>query len=208
MDLDNFERPANLEIVQITSPKIVSLASVENAIKPHMGSLQIPPENWSIVGNTQGKRFSIQFAQNAYTSAKLAQKVTKGLFVDGSWTAIYAETAKPDREGKFEQVKLFIGPDQSPVEKATHFMLKKFVEACETVHPELEFSFWKARAVVQVIWEGKKKVLSKMLPTASAVDETMVQWDPVMVKKFKKAEILAAFKNLVIDPIDATEWCV
>ena len=87
-------------------------------------------------------------------------------------------------------------------------MLKKFVEACETVHPELEFSFWKARAVVQVIWEGKKKVLSKMLPTASAVDETMVQWDPVMVKKFKKAEILAAFKNLVIDPIDATEWCV
>ena len=155
-----------------------------------------------------GKYPTIQFAQNAYTSAKLAQKVTKGLFVDGSWTAIYAETAKPDREGKFEQVKLFIGPDQSPVEKATHFMLKKFVEACESVHPELEFSFWKARAVVQVIWEGKKKVLSKMLPTASAVDETMVQWDPVMVKKFKKAEILAAFKNLVIDPIDATEWCL
>ena len=208
LDLDNFERPANLEIVQITSPKYVSLASVENAIKPHMGSLQIPDDHWTVVGNTQGKRFSIQFAQNAYTSAKLAQKVTKGLFVDGSWTAIYAETAKPDRAGKFEQVKLFIGPDQSPVEKATHFMLKKFVEACETVHPELEFTFWKARAVVQVIWEGKKKVLSKMLPTASAVDETMVQWDPVMVKKFKKAEILAAFKNLVIDPIDATEWCV
>ena len=208
LDLDNFERPANLEIVQISSPKYVSLASVENAIKPHMVSLQIPDDHWTVVGNIQGKRFSIQFAQNAYTSAKLAQKVTKGLFVDGSWTAIYAETAKPDREGKFEQVKLFIGPDQSPVEKATHFMLKKFVEACETVHPELEFTFWKARAVVQVIWEGKKKVLSKMLPTASAVDETMVQWDPVMVKKFKKAEILAAFKNLVIDPIDATEWCV
>ena len=208
LDLDNFERPANLEIVQISSPKYVSLASVENAIKPHMGSLQIPDDHWTVVGNTQGKRFSIQFAQNAYTSAKLAQKVTKGLFVDGSWTAIYAETAKPDREGKFEQVKLFIGPDQSPVEKATHFMLKKFVEACESVHPELEFTFWKARAVVQVIWEGKKKVLSKMLPTASAVDETMVQWDPVMVKKLKKAEILAAFKNLVIDPIDATEWCL
>ena len=208
LDLDNFERPANLEIVQISSPKYVSLASVENAIKPHMGSLQIPDDHWTVVGNTQGKRFSIQFAQNAYTSAKLAQKVTKGLFVDGSWTAIYAETAKPDREGKFEQVKLFIGPDQSPVEKATHFMLKKFVEACESVHPELEFTFWKARAVVQVIWEGKKRVLSKMLPTASAVDETMVQWDPVMVKKFKKAEILAAFKNLVIDPIDATEWCL
>ena len=208
LDLDNFERPANLEIVSITSPKFVSLASVENAIKPHMGSLQIPSENWSIVGNTQGKRFTMQFAQNAYTSAKLAQQVCKGLFVDGSWTAIYAETAKPDREGNFEKVKLFIGPDQSPIEKATHFMLKKFVEACEKVHPEHEFSFWKARGVVQVVWEGKKKVLSKMLPTSAAVDETMVQWDPTMVNKFKKAEILAAFKNLVIDPIDATEWCI
>ena len=141
LDLDNFERPANLEIVQISSPKFVSLASVENAIKPHMGSLQIPPENWSIVGNTQGKRFTMQFAQNAYTSAKLAQQVCKGLFVDGSWTAIYAETAKPDRDGNFEKVKLFIGPDQSPVEKTTHFMLKKFVEACEKVHPEHEFTF-------------------------------------------------------------------
>ena len=208
LDLDNFERPANLEIVSITSPKFVSLASVENAIKPHMGSLQIPSENWSIVGNTQGKRFTMQFAQNAYTSAKLAQQVCKGLFVDGSWTAIYAETAKPDREGNFEKVKLFIGPDQSPIEKATHFMLKKFVEACEKVHPEHEFTFWKARGVVQVVWEGKKKVLSKMLPTSAAVDETMVQWDPTMVNKFKKAEILAAFKNLVIDPIDATEWCI
>ena len=52
LDLDNFERPANLEIVQISSPKFVSLASVENAIKPYMGTLQIPPENLSIVGNT------------------------------------------------------------------------------------------------------------------------------------------------------------
>ena len=208
LDLDNFERPANLEIVQISSPKFVSLASVENAIKPYMGTLPIPSENWSIVGNTQGKRFSMQFAQNAYTSAKLAQQVCKGLYIDGTWTAIYAETAKPNRDGNFEQVKLFIGPDQSPIEKTTHFMLKKFVEACEKVHPDCEFTFWKARSVVQVVWEGKKKVLSKMLPTSAAVDETMVQWDPAMVNKFKKAEILAAFKNLVIDPIDATEWCL
>ena len=107
-----------------------------------------------------------------------------------------------------KKVKLFIGPDQSPIEKATHVMLKKFVKACEKVHPEHEFTFWKARSVVQVIWEGKKKVLSTMLPTSASVDETMVQWDPTMVKKFKKAEILAAFKNLVIDPIDATEWCI
>ena len=111
LDLDNFERPPNLEIVQISSPKFVSLASVENAIKPYMEPQQISSEIWSIVGNTQGKRFSMQFAQNAYTSAKLAQQVCKGLYVDGTWKAIYAETAKPNRDGSFEQVKLFVGPD-------------------------------------------------------------------------------------------------
>ena len=36
LDMDNFSRPPNLEIVQISSPKFVSIASVENAIKPYM----------------------------------------------------------------------------------------------------------------------------------------------------------------------------
>ena len=34
LDSDEFNRPPNLEIVQITSPKYVSMASIENAIKP------------------------------------------------------------------------------------------------------------------------------------------------------------------------------
>ena len=47
-----------------------------------------------------------------------------------------------------------------------------------------------------------------MLPTSATVDESMVQWDPTVVHKFKKAEILAVFKPLVIDPVDAIEWCL
>ena len=52
------------------------------------------------------------------------------------------------------------------------------------------------------------KILSKMLPASATVDESMVQWDPTMVHKFKKTEILAVFKTLVIDPVDAIEWCL
>mgnify|MGYP000485560769 CR=1 FL=1 len=59
LDADNFFRPPNLEIVQISSPKFVSLASVENAFKPYMESQQISPEIWSIVGNKQEERFSM-----------------------------------------------------------------------------------------------------------------------------------------------------
>ena len=104
----------------------------------------------------------MQFAQNAFTFAKLAQKVSKGLFNEGidgakaTWTELYADTAKPNREGNFDQVKLFVGLDQTPEQRPTLFMLQKFVEACEKVHPQSEFSFWKAKGVVQVIWEGKK----------------------------------------------------
>ena len=53
LESDNFHRPPNLEIVQISSPKFVSLASVENALKPYMESQQISSEIWSLVGNTQ-----------------------------------------------------------------------------------------------------------------------------------------------------------
>ena len=47
-----------------------------------------------------------------------------------------------------------------------------------------------------------------MFPTSATVDETMVRWELTMVVKFNKAKILAAFKALVIDPIDATEKCL
>ena len=52
LDMDNFSRPPNSEIVQISSPKFVSSASVENAIKPYMETQQISTEILSIVGDT------------------------------------------------------------------------------------------------------------------------------------------------------------
>ena len=58
------------------------------------------------------------------------------------------------------------------------------------------------------MWEGKKTKLAKMFPTSSTVDETMVRWELTTVVKFNKAKILSTFKKLVIDPIDATEWCL
>ena len=51
LDADNFFRPPNLEIVQISSPKFVSLASVENAFKPHMETQHISADVWRLGGN-------------------------------------------------------------------------------------------------------------------------------------------------------------
>ena len=208
LDADNFSRPPNLEIVQISSPKFVSLASVENALKPYMETQQISADIWNLKGNTQGKRFSMQFAQNSFTSAKLAQQVVKGLHSSEGWKELFADTAKPNKDGTFEKVKLFIGPDQTHEQRSTLFMRKKLVEACEKVHPDFDFSFWKQKGVVQVVLDGKKVSFAKMCPTSPNVDETMVRWELATVCKFDKAKILSTFRILVIDPIDATEWCL
>ena len=45
---DDFNRPPNLEIVRITNPKYVSLASIENAIAPYMVTQKIPGNVWSV----------------------------------------------------------------------------------------------------------------------------------------------------------------
>ena len=139
LDADNFSRPPNLEIVQISSPKFVSLASVGNALKPHMETQQISADIWNLTGNTQGKRFSMQCAKKPFTSAKLAQQVVKGLHSSEGWKELFADTAKPNKDGTFKKVKLFIGPDQTPEQRSTLFMCKKLVEACEKVHPDFDF---------------------------------------------------------------------
>ena len=210
LDSDDFCRPPNLEIVQITSPKYVSLASIENAVKPYMESQKILPEIWSLGGNPEGKRFFMQFAQNAFTSATLAKQVVSNLKTSDGWLELYAETAKPNKEGNFEKVKLFIGPDQTPEQRSSLFMCKKFVAACAIVHSDKEFTFWKQKGVVQVAIEGKKVALAKMLPTSSAVDKTMVRWDNSTVTKLliNKELVLTKFEEQVLDPLEATEWCL
>ena len=103
LDPDDFHRIANLEIVQITSPKYVSIASIENAITPYVVDQGIPANVWSLGENPEGKRFYMEFAQNAFTSAKLAKLVVSNLKTKDGWTEIFAETAKPNKEGNFEK---------------------------------------------------------------------------------------------------------
>ena len=163
----------------------------------------------SVGGNSKGKRFFMQVAQNAFTSAKLAKQVVSNLKTSDGWLELYAETAKPNKEGNFEKVKLFIGPDQTPEQRSSLFMCKKFVAAC-AIHSDKEFTFWKQKGVVQVAIDGKKVALAKMLPTSPAVDKTMVRWDNSTVAKLliNKELVLTKFEEQVLDPLEATEWCL
>ena len=71
-------------------------------------------------------------------------------------------------------------------------------------------SFWKQKRVTQITIDGKKLFLARMLPIASEVNRSMVQWDNSNVVKFEidKVLVLDKFETLVLDPANATEWCV
>ena len=56
LDSDEFNRPTNLEIVQTTSPKFVSLASIENAITPYMVTQNISDEVWRVEGKSRREK--------------------------------------------------------------------------------------------------------------------------------------------------------
>ena len=122
----------------------------------------------------------MQFAQNAFTSAKLAQKVCKGLFNEGidsakgTWAELYADTAKPNRDGTFDQVKLFVGPDQTPEQRSTLFMLKNLLKFVKRFILKTSSHFGKLKVLCRSFGKGRK-ILSKMLPTSATVDESMVQ---------------------------------
>ena len=154
----------------------------------------------------------MQFSQNAYTSAKLAKQVCTNLKTKDGWLELFADTAKPNKDGTFERVKLFMGPDQTPEQRSSLFMCKKFVAACVSVHHDKVFSFWKQKGVAQVLdpLDGKKYAVAKMLPTSPTVDRSMVRWDNDSVAKhlINKELVLSAFEEQVLDPLEATEWCL
>jgi hypothetical protein len=103
LNLGEFDRPINLEVFKILSPKFVSIASIQHAITPFACSCGFPVETWNIQGNTDGRNFSVQFLQNAFTSTKNVDKCVASLKdEEGNWKQFFAEVAKTKHGGIFE----------------------------------------------------------------------------------------------------------
>ena len=208
---DEFDRPSNIEVIRVSSPKYVSKTSVENALSPFLSDLGYPNDIWSVTGNEGGKEFFVQFQQNALTSAKNVKHVLQNLKVNGKYKIFNAETVKIDSTtGKPQTAKLFVSGDQNPKQKAVRYMCVKFTEACKTLYPSMEWSYYDGVVQFTVEDEKDRQGLAIMLPTKSSVDRSMVQWDNILVNKYEldKTKIFDLFDKLSSGPAAAKEWCV
>ena len=148
--------------------------------------------------------------QCRYKCTTCKTSVTTPQDAKGDWLELFVNIVKTDNDGNPEKVKLFIGPDQTPEQRAVFCMCKKIKLACSIIYPTTEFSFWKQKGIIRISVDNEKVFLAKMLPTASDVNRNMVQWDNSNVAKFNidKVRVLDMFETLVMDPANATGWCL
>ena len=71
VNFGDFDRPVNLEILRIGSPKFVSVASIQNAITPFVCACGSPADTRTIQGNSDGRNFSVQFLQFCQKSRQI-----------------------------------------------------------------------------------------------------------------------------------------
>ena len=135
VNIGDFDRPVNLEILRIGSPKFVSVASIQNAITPFICGIGFPADTWTIQGNSDGRNFSVQFLQNAFTNAKNVDKCVGNLKDKDGWKTLFAETANKTIDGTFETCKLHVGKNQNDKTRTIGFMVRMFYKAFEAVYP-------------------------------------------------------------------------
>ena len=191
VDMDNFSRPPNLEIVQISSPKFVSIASVENTIKPYMETQQISPEIWSIVGNIRENAFQSSLPRMHSHLQNLHNKFAKGFIMRE--LMVQREPARNSMQilqnltGMVTSIRsnFLLVLTRPRSNDPPYICLKKLLKLVKRFILKASSHFGKLKVLCRSFGKGRK-ILSKMLPTSATVDESMVQWDPAMVHKFRK----------------------
>lgn len=153
IDLERFDRPANLEIIIVKSSKFVTKIEVENAITPWIHETGITRELWTLSGNTTGKRFQIKFLQNPLTASDMVQTCLKALKDEnGDWRAIKAKLPNANME------KLLICGDESPKAGLQRRMATCLRKAVQELYPHIEEVHYRFRKAA--VYAGKVGIAS------------------------------------------------
>ena len=217
VNFGDFDRPVNLEILRIGSPKFVSVASIQNAITPFVVGCGFPIDTWKIQGHTDGRNFSVQFLQNALTSAKNVDKCVGALKdEEGNWKTFFAETAKKNLDGTFETCKLHVGKDQNDKTRTIGFMVRMFYKAFEATHVGRKDAKY-FQGSFNIVTDDKSKSrdenihpFAKFVPTSKTMARQSVEWNLVACAEYKidKDALMDKFLYYSSDPADRVEWCL
>jgi len=201
IESNQFDRPANKEIIKIHAHRYVTKASVLLAIEPWLRESGINPDQFTLVGHAPaGKRFTIKFPFNPLSAARLAQDAMDNLKDDDeNWKVFHAQLVNGAQE------KLHIGSDENDRTRTIRRMAAVFKKACHELYPHIENVHF--RSYKEAVY-ADKLALCKFEPVSKTpqTDHFLWDFDSLEELSISKPNLLNKTLELLQRPEDNTQW--
>jgi hypothetical protein len=169
VDSDVFDRPMDLSIIRISSPKFATKVAIEDAITPWLTNAGVSRDQWTLSGNTTGRKFNVNFLLNPLSAARLVGECLAALKDDnGKWIEIFVTLVSRER------VKLFVGADENDKAGVQRRMAKALIRAINEVAPHVEEVHFRKRK--NSVFAGKVGI-SSMAPSGPNPSVASFLWN-------------------------------
>ena len=207
IDSDQFDRPANVEILRISSKRFVNKSAVEEAFTPWLvDTCGIEAGMWKITGNDSGREFIIRFQSNLLANARLVKKAMGCLKNDqGEFHTFVAIRADKSKE------YMRVDRDENNQTRTQRRMAACLIKVVKEIHPTVEEihtrkDFKKGRVSVFVGGDG----LCTMVPKSTTITRDAFMWNlpKVTELKFDREALIDRVMPMFERPEDNIEWCL
>ena len=208
IESDRFDRPANIEILKVSSRKFVTVQAVNDAISPWLtGDCKFEREAWEVSGDKSGRHFTLKFLGNMVANGRDVDSAMRLLKdSNGDFRKFLAKRADDSTE------ELRIDRDENGRSKAQRRMAACLLKTLKNLKPDLEESlhirrdYRKARISVFCDRDG----ICTMCPKSDAIERVFFHWDydSLETLHLDKDAILDAVMPMFQRPEDNIRWRV
>ena len=203
---DAFDRPANLEVIRVSTRQFVTLDAVRTAITPWMGdTVAIDPESWKLVAGTPvGKGFVIKFLLSPIQNARAVNAAMGKLKNDeGEYLEFHARAADSS------EVKLRLDRDENHRARTMRRMAMSMVTALKSQRediPNIHFRRNQRKGMVSVF--GDRTPIATMDPETPTIVEDSFKWNYLALANLEidRPALVEKTLELLEDPTEAVEW--
>jgi len=211
LDDDRFERPANLEVLYITSKTFITIDAVTTALSPWLTSDHaLATEQWSIGrASPPGKRFVLKFHLLPLQNARLADSIATALKKDdGTYRQFHAVAADESK------IPLSIFRDESSKERTQRIMGTVAKKAMGVLYPQMAnvFTFKSRKLDTTVLKAGgeKAEAICIMQPSSTTIERDAFHWNYETLEELhiNKTTLLDKIMELAARPEDSSKFRV
>ena len=208
LEADNFERPANFEVIRISSKKVLTINAVGIALAPWLkDSVGIDADAWKIVSSSSsGKHFVLKFNLLPIQNARLVHKAMGTIKnEDGSFRTFEAIAADHSTN------KLLVARDENPKARTQRRMAACLKKTTMEKYPNLENVHYRRNPKLEktTMYIGDTP-LCTMAPNADTIVADFFLWDYEAISKFQldKNIIIDNTLKLLDNPEESIQWRV